>query len=166
MLEGFNDKWISVSNTEVIYSNLSPGQYTFKIRARSQNGVISEESSVEFRIEPPFWMSKYAIIIYLLFIVIIIYINKTKMRRLDNLVNKKTKQLMDEMKRNGELLNQVIKLEKNKNNYFTNLSHELRTPLNVLNSVEQLVNHLNKTEEGITSEKLNYYMDGSFPTFT
>jgi len=66
---------------------------------------------------------------------------------------------MEEVERSNTLLRQVIKLEKNKNNYFTNLSHELRTPLNVINSVEQLVNHLNKTEEGITTEKLNYYMD-------
>ncbi|MEG1255795.1 two-component regulator propeller domain-containing protein [Clostridium sp.] len=158
-LEGFNDKWIAVSNTEVIYSNLSPGQYTFKIKVRSQNGVISEESSVKFRIEPPLWMSKCAIIIYLLAIVIIIYINKTKMSRLDNLVNKRTEQLMDEMEMNNTLLKQVIKLEKNKNNYFINLSHELRTPLNVINSVEQLITHINRNEESITAEKLNYYMD-------
>lgn len=51
---------------------------------------------------------------------------------LDKLVSKRTKQLRDEMIKNNELLNKVIQLERNKNNYFVNLSHELRTPRNVI----------------------------------
>lgn len=39
-----------------------------------------------------------------------------------------------------------------------NISHELRTPLNVLSSIHQLINELNKSEEGIEKEKLDHYM--------
>lgn len=158
-MEGLNDKWILVNNNEAIYSDLDPGEYTFKIKARSQNGVMGKESSLTFTINPPFWKSQTAMVLYAIIIIIIIYRNTTKVKRLDILVEKRTKQLRDEMKKNNKLLNQVIKLEKNKNNYFINLSHELRTPLNVINSIEQLITELNKSENGISRDKLAHYMD-------
>lgn len=157
-MEGLNDKWILVNNNEAIYSDLDPGEYTFKIKARNQNGVMGKESSIKFTINPPFWQSQTAMVLYALIIIIIVYRTTTKVKRLDILVEKRTKQLRDEMKKNNKLLNQVIKLEKNKNNYFINLSHELRTPLNVINSIEQLITELNKSEKGISKEKLSYYM--------
>lgn len=157
-LEGLSTEWITVTNNEVIFNNLKPGSYKFKIRARNQEGMFSEESNVSFRIEPPIWRSKYAISIYVIVILILIYLDRTKMRRLDNLVNKRTKQLVEEIDINTQLFNQILKLERNKNNYFINLSHELRTPLNVINSVEQLISHLNKSEEGIEKDKLEHYM--------
>lgn len=158
-MEGLNDKWILVNNNEAIYSDLDPGDYTFKIKARNQNGVMGKESSLKFTINPPFWQSQTAIMLYIFIIIIIIYRTTTKVKRLDILVDKRTKQLRDEMKKNNKLLNQVIKLEKNKNNYFINLSHELRTPLNVINSIEQLITELNKSEKEISKDKLAHYMD-------
>lgn len=158
-MEGINDKWIIVNNNEAIYSDLDPGEYTFKIKARNQNGVMGKESSIKFKINSPFWKSKAATLLYIIAIIIAVYRTLTKVKRLDILVENKTKQLRDEMKKNNKLLNQVIKLEKNKNNYFVNLSHELRTPLNVINSVEQLITELNKSENGVNKDRLNYYMN-------
>lgn len=157
-LQGLNNEWVTVNNNEVILSNLDPGKYTFIIRAKNKDGSLSEENKVEFTIKPPAWKGRNAIVFYMLTIILIIYLNITKMKRLDNLVNKRTKQLMDEIEINNKLFNQVLKLERNKNNYFINLSHELRTPLNVITSVEQLITYLNKSQEGLSEEKLNYYM--------
>ena len=63
------------------------------------------------------------------------------------------------MDKNNNLLNKIIKLERNKNNYFVNLSHELRTPLNVINSTNQLIEDFNKNDIPINKEKLSYYME-------
>ena len=159
MLKGIDEEWNITKNNEIIYNNLDPGKYEFKIKARNHNGVISEESNVTFTIKPPIWRSKGAYFVYILLIILFIYIEKNKIQRLDKLVCKKTKQLRDEMEKSNELLNKVIQLERNKNNYFINLSHELRTPLNVIFSTEQLITALNKKESGISMEKIDYYME-------
>ena len=56
-LEGSESDWSPVSNkTDVTYSNLPPGDYTFKVRSRNEDGVWNEEpETVSFSILPPFW---------------------------------------------------------------------------------------------------------------
>ena len=157
-LEGVNDSWDISKSNNINYSDLDPGNYTLKIKARSYSGKVSDESTVKFTIKPPFWKSKVAILIYLIVIILAIYRTITNVKRLDNLVKNKTLQLTKEMEKNDKLLKKVIELEKRKNNYFVNLSHELRTPLNVISSTEQLVTELNKSKDGIGQDKLNGYM--------
>ena len=158
-LEGYIEDWILVNSNEVIFNKLDPGKYTFKIKARSQNGTIGKESSISFTVNQPLWKTKGAIVLYVGVFLTVIYMQITKVRRLDALINKRTQELNKEMQKNSELLNKVIEAERSKNNYFINLSHELRTPLNVISSVEQLITNLSKSEKGITKEKLEYYMD-------
>ena len=148
-----------MNSNEVIFNKLDPGKYTFKIKARSQNGTIGKESSISFTVNQPLWKTKGAIVLYVGVFLTVIYMQITKVRRLDALINKRTQELNKEMQKNSELLNKVIEAERSKNNYFINLSHELRTPLNVISSVEQLITNLSKSEKGITKEKLEYYMD-------
>jgi signal transduction histidine kinase/ligand-binding sensor domain-containing protein len=154
-----NTEWNLSNNNSVEYSKLDPGEYTFKVVARNYNGSFSTQSSVNFTIKKPFWRSNLAVLCYILIALIIVYININKMKRLDKLVDQRTSQLRDEMNKNNKLLNKVIRLEKNKNNYFVNLSHELRTPLNVISGTHQLVTELNKKESGISKDKINHYMN-------
>ena len=154
-LEGVSDSWDISRSNNINYSDLAPGTYTLKIKARSYSGKVSDESVVKFTIKPPIWKSKAAILIYLIIIIIVIYRTINSVKRLDNLVKNKTLQLTKEMEKNDKLLKKVIELEKRKNNYFVNLSHELRTPLNVISSTEQLVTELNKSKDGIGKSKLN-----------
>ena len=159
MLEDVDKHWNTTKNNEIIYNNLSPGKYELKIKAISSNGITSDVSSVKFTIKPPIWLSKGAYLIYIILIILFIYIQKNKIKTLDKLVDKRTEQLREEMQKSNELLNKIIQLERNKNNYFVNLSHELRTPLNVIFSTEQLITALNKKEAGISREKIEYYME-------
>lgn len=154
-LEGVSDSWDISRSNNINYSDLAPGTYTLKIKARSYSGKVSDESAVKFIIKLPIWKSKAAILIYLIIITIVIYRTINSVKRLDNLVKNKTLQLTKEMEKNDKLLKKVIELEKRKNNYFVNLSHELRTPLNVISSKEQLVTELNKSKDGIGKSKLN-----------
>lgn len=159
MLEGVDEDWNISKSNEIIYNNLAPGKYKFKIKARNHNGVISGERNVEFTIKPPIWLNKGSYFIYALIIISLIYKGENKIKRLDKLVGRRTQMLRDEMEKSNELLNKVIQLERNKNNYFINLSHELRTPLNVIFSTEQVITTLNKKEDGISHEKIDYYME-------
>ncbi|MDM8128150.1 triple tyrosine motif-containing protein, partial [Paraclostridium benzoelyticum] len=129
-----NSGWNITHENTVVFSDLDAGDYTFKVVARNDNGNFSEQSSINFTIKKPCWLSNIALSIYAVIIIIIIYMSINRMKKLDRLVEKRTSQLENEMEKNNNLLNKVIVLEKNKNNYFVNLSHELRTPLNVINS--------------------------------
>ena len=156
-LDENEEKWIPLPGNYVDLANLSSGDYELRIKSRGANGSFSDVKSVKFRILPAFWKSKQAILIYILIAILIFIYSRYKIKKLDEIVMKRTKQLSDEMEKNTELLNKVIELEIKKNNYFVNLSHELRTPLNVIYSTQQLIIELNKN--GILKEKLDYYMD-------
>ena len=162
-LDGAGSDWLLVNTNEIVLSNLSSGTYTFRIKARNSSGVFSEESSFKFTINPPFWRSYKFILLYIVTFIGTIFIvlkNKNKkMKILDAMVSKRTRKLSDEMEKNKELFDKVINLEKRKNAYLINISHELRTPLNVLSSIQQLVNELNKLEDGVEKEKLDHYMN-------
>lgn len=157
-LEGIDTEWNIGKDNEFTYNNIKPGNYILKAKVEKPDGSTSEEAKISFIIKPPLWKSTQAIILYIILFILIIYLNLNKMKKLDKMVEKRTSQLRDEMDKNSKLLNKVINLERNKNNYFVNLSHELRTPLNVICSTEQLIFELNKKDSGINKEKLDYYM--------
>lgn len=157
-LEGLEDEWSITNSNSLVFANLGSGDYTLKIKTRTQHGVMSDENSVHFTINPPIWRTKYAICIYLILIIISIFRYMHKVNKLDRLVNERTKELRKEMEKNEQLFKKVFTLEQNKNNYFVNLSHELRTPLNVLSSINQLIKEFTKKDNFITPEKLSYYM--------
>ena len=158
-LEGLEDEWNMINSNSLIFANLEPGDYTLKIKTRTQHGIMGDESSVNFTINPPIWLSIYAQCFYAILITILIFRYKNKVYMLDKLVNERTSDLKYEMEKNERLFKRVLTLEQNKNNYFINLSHELRTPLNVLNSISQLIRGLIKKDNNISPEKLNHYMD-------
>ena len=157
-LEGLENEWNMTNSNSLVFANLGPGDYTLKIKTITQHGVMSDESSVHFTINPPIWRSNYAICIYLILIIISILRYMHKVNTLDRLVNERTNKLRKEMEKNEQLFKKVLSLEQNKNNYFVNLSHELRTPLNVLSSINQLIKEFTKKDNFITPEKLSYYM--------
>lgn len=158
-LDGASDEWSILETNKINYSNLYPGKYEFKIKARNHNGITSDETSVKFTIKPPFWASKLAFMIYMIIIASLGYYNINRVKMLDKMVKNRTDQLSEEMEKNNKLLNKIIELERSKNNYFINLSHELRTPLNVIYSIEQLITELNKSDKVIERDKLNEYMN-------
>ena len=119
---------------------------------------MGNEYKVNFTIKPPIWKSKCFILLYIIMIIMLIFYNSTKVKRLDNLVAMRTQALSYEMETNKKLFDKIIEVERNKNNYFINLSHELRTPLNVISSVEQLITNLNKSPNGIPRDKIDEYM--------
>ena len=157
-LIGSNSSKATTKENYVIYNDLLPGKYTFKVRAVDSRGDISDSETIEFSIKYPFWMSPIACFIYLVIAILFIINNKYKLKYLDRLVKSRTKELEEQMIKNEELYNNNIKIEENKNKYLVNLSHELRTPLNVISSTNQLLLELSK-KDNIKSDKLAYYID-------
>ena len=74
-LEPIDNDWFrSTKKTSATYSNLPPGHYTFKVKARNNDGIWTQQAATfEFTIEAAIWQSWWfyvmvtAIILYLLY---------------------------------------------------------------------------------------------------
>lgn len=115
MMEGFDSDWITAGfSREAYYSNLPPGKYKFKVKARTLSGTMeSDEIVLPIRIIPAPWLSTWAYIIYSLAGMFLIY---SAMRS-----HRKKEQAKEEKKR----------AEKQKQ-FFTNIAHEFRSPLTMI----------------------------------
>ncbi len=58
-LDGWNDDWVYIGGQRTAsFTNLDPGEYTFRVKAANSDGVWNEEgASIRLVIEPPFWMT-------------------------------------------------------------------------------------------------------------
>ncbi|WP_290797658.1 triple tyrosine motif-containing protein [Flavihumibacter sp. UBA7668] len=65
MLEGFDADWSEWSiRTEKDYTNLTSGDYIFKVKARTNLGRESEHIAYKFSVSPPWYKSMYAYLLY------------------------------------------------------------------------------------------------------
>lgn len=143
MLEGVDSDWQYPENrNNAIYTLLSPGNYTFKVRGIKSNGDITEETSLNFIVKSPIWRIKTAFILYFIIIVAIVIYVRNHVKILKAIVDRQTKEINAQMETNRKLYERNIKNEKFKNDYFVNLSHELRTPINIIIATVQLVRTL------------------------
>ncbi len=62
-LEGYDFDWIPTSDRRATYSNLPPGDYTFKVTS-TENDFFSDEpiASFRFRVDKPFWLQWWFIL--------------------------------------------------------------------------------------------------------
>ncbi len=120
-LEGFDKNWSPVSSENyATYSNLSPGKYTFKVKAQNGLGVWNAEpATYSFEILTPYWMNWWFYTILILSIAILIYVF-VKMRikkierdklTLEAEVQKRTSQFVTE-KNKVQLANEMLLAEK------------------------------------------------------
>lgn len=63
-LEPGNEDWFETTATTLRYTQLSPGDYRFNLRAVRFDGLISEPVQLEFQIKPRFWRSPQAYVLY------------------------------------------------------------------------------------------------------
>ncbi len=70
MVEGFEEDWNYVgSQRNATYTNLDPGQYTFRVKASNNDGVWNDEgTSLTLIITPPFWQTTWFYMLAALFI--------------------------------------------------------------------------------------------------
>jgi signal transduction histidine kinase/ligand-binding sensor domain-containing protein/DNA-binding response OmpR family regulator len=125
-LQGLDDNWFNVSNNkELTFRNLRSGTYTLNIKSRLRNQEWPDTySSMTIIIQPPFWFSWWAKLIYAICLIIsAYYITRFYKRKLDleNSYYLEKKNHLQEQEMNDERLR-----------FFTNITHELRTPLTLI----------------------------------
>jgi len=70
-LDGLEDNWnyVSASNRIAKYTNLLPGEYTFRVRGSNSTGIWNEEGTVLFiEIKPPFWKTWWFILLLIVLV--------------------------------------------------------------------------------------------------
>lgn len=81
-LEGFDQDWHSWSATIIAdYSRLPYGNYTLRVRTHDESGFYSDETTLHFRIRPPWYLSWYAYLAYLMLMVAFIALLQANNRR-------------------------------------------------------------------------------------
>lgn len=125
-LDGFDQNWNYVQEQrKATYTNLSPGQYVFRVKATAAEGSWDmPESTLTLVIHPPFYKTTLAYIIYLLLAAALsygiyrysaAYIRRQNQIRLERLKNKEEQAFY------------ARKIE-----FFTVMAHEIRTPLSLI----------------------------------
>lgn len=99
-LEGFDKDWSKASNLPFAeYQNLPFGNYTFRVRAVTSNGVKTNEASYSFIVNPPIWRTWWAYFLYLIVIGLsLVGIRKYELDRRKENENKKFLQLENDRK--------------------------------------------------------------------
>lgn len=133
-LEGFDKDWnYTGANNTASYTNLDPGEYTFRVKASNNDGVWSaEDTTIRIYVQPPWWRTTWA---YLLYVVVIVSLALYSRYRVMSALRKKLagEQEQQQAKRLQEL--DRLKLK-----FLTNLSHDFRTPIALISGpVEQLI---------------------------
>jgi len=99
-LDGFDKDWSRSSNLPFAeYQNLPSGDYNFKVRGITSNGVKTNEASYSFIINPPFWRTWWAYLSYVILIGLgLVGIRKYELDRRKERENKKFLELENERK--------------------------------------------------------------------
>jgi signal transduction histidine kinase/ligand-binding sensor domain-containing protein/DNA-binding response OmpR family regulator len=142
-LQGFNSEWMQCPTNlhQATYTNLTPGTYTLEVKAVNNDGTESESvARLEIIIHPPFWLTGWAKVLYVLLILFAIYLIIRYIKRHER------KRYIEQKK--AEAAKQEEKLAQMKFQFFTNISHELRTPLTlILSPLEAMLKENNSDKQ-------------------
>ena len=118
-MDGIDHGWQYAKDIRrVTYNNLRHGTYVFHVRSTNrEGGEVDNEKTMVIEVETPIWLSWWAIMLYVLAIILFIGLTIYAIATDNN-------------------LRQRVKVEQQvtdiKLRFFTNISHELRTPLTLI----------------------------------
>ncbi|WEK37038.1 MAG: two-component regulator propeller domain-containing protein [Candidatus Pseudobacter hemicellulosilyticus] len=125
-MQGLEDEWTHLkTNRKVYFTNLSPGTYTFQVKASLAGSDDSgEPASLTITILPPFYASPWAYCVYTLAgAALLFFLFRNYHRREQEKNRRRLEKLSFEKEKD---------IYQAKIDFFTNVTHEIRTPLTLI----------------------------------
>lgn len=128
-IKELGNEWVSIQpgTSQVTYSSLKPGKYTFSIQARDYNNY-SNIRTLEVVITPPWYQTWWAKVFWTCLVILVIYAL--------------TMYALSRIHRRQEVMKQKHQEQINeaKLQFFINISHEIRTPMTlIISPLEKLI---------------------------
>jgi len=141
---GLEKDWTLLSKTNHInFTSLSPGTYLFEVKNDAQTKIgDNPPKQVIIRINPPWYLSWYAVIGYFILFFASVYVSIS--------VYTNRVQLKKEVEISEYKVQKEHELTEKKLAFFTNISHDLKTPLTLIDAP---VNDLLKSENLDTEQR-------------
>lgn len=143
-IEPLGDKWITMHNNRISFTNLATGDY--KLTVRVENNGKKVEREMRITILPPWWLSGWAFFCYFLMAALAVVCWFCWYR------NHKEQQLRERQKLFA--INKEKELYESKVNFFTEVAHEIRTPIALIDAPLEAIEEI-----GVSDGKVAHYLN-------
>jgi signal transduction histidine kinase len=143
-LVGFDKGWSNWSTeNKAVYTNLREGKYFFRVKAQNVYGALSNVAEYHFIITAPWYRSWWAISLYILLSVAVVYLamrlyaRRLKLQKeyLELVVEERTGEIIEQARELKTINEKLVEMDKFKQGVTSMIVHDLKNPINAIINV-------------------------------